>query len=116
MKRYSFRANIEQKVNNWLSAGFSSGVSRQENKGPLTGSNNLSGNVFGTIRMLPNVEALDPTHPTGYNIDLINPRALGRGANSDVVSNGIPNQLFVLENDKRSSKSWRAFRKCLFTS
>ena len=107
LKRYSFRANIEQKVNNWLSAGFSSGVSRQENKGPLTGSNNLSGNVFGTIRMLPNVEALDPTHPTGYNIDLINPRALGRGANSDVVSNGIPNQLFVLENDKRSSKSWR---------
>ncbi len=63
LKRYSFRANIEQKVNKWLSAGFSSGVTRQENYGPLTGSNNLSGNVFGTIRMLPNVEALDPTHP-----------------------------------------------------
>ena len=107
LKRYSFRANIEQKVNKWLSAGFSSGVTRQENYGPLTGSNNLSGNIFGTIRMLPNVEALDPTHPTGYNIDLINPRSLGRGANNDVVSNGIPNQLFVLENDKRVSKSWR---------
>jgi len=107
LKRYSFRANITQKVNNWLSAGFSSGVTRQENYGPLTGSNNLSGNIFGVIRMLPNVEARDPNHPTGYNLDIINPRALGRGANNDVVSNGIPNQLFVLENDKRVARSWR---------
>ncbi|MBK8701909.1 MAG: SusC/RagA family TonB-linked outer membrane protein [Saprospiraceae bacterium] len=107
LKRYSFRANIEQKVNNWLTAGFKSGVTRQSNYGPLTGSNNLSGNVFGAIRMLPNVEALDPTHPTGYNIDLINIRSLGRGANNDVISNGIPNQLFVLENDRRASNSWR---------
>lgn len=107
LKRYSFRANIEQKVNNWLTAGFTSGVTRQENFGPLTGSNNLSGNIFGVIRMLPNVLALDPDNLTGYNLDAINPRALGRGANLDVVSNGIPNQLFVLENDKRASKSWR---------
>ncbi|MBK7220556.1 MAG: TonB-dependent receptor [Saprospiraceae bacterium] len=107
LQRYSFRANIEQKVNTWLTVGFKSGVTRQSNQGPLTGSNNLSGNVFGTIRMLPNVEALDPTHPTGYNIDLINIRSLGRGANGDVISNGIPNQLFVLENDKRQSDSWR---------
>lgn len=107
LRRFSFRANIEQKVNKWLTVGFKSGVTRQNNVGPLTGSNNLSGNVFGTIRMLPNVEALDPTHPTGYNIDLINIRSLGRGANNDVISNGIPNQLFVLENDKRESGSWR---------
>jgi TonB-linked SusC/RagA family outer membrane protein len=107
LRRFSFRANIEQKVNKWLTVGFKSGVTRQNNVGPLTGSNSLSGNVFGTIRMLPNVEALDPTHPTGYNIDLINIRSLGRGANNDVISNGIPNQLFVLENDKRESGSWR---------
>ncbi len=107
LRRFSFRANIDQKVNKWLTVGFKSGVTRQNNQGPLTGSNNLSGNVFGTIRMLPNVEALDPTHPTGYNIDLINIRSLGRGANLDVISNGIPNQLFVLENDKRESGSWR---------
>lgn len=107
LQKYSFRANIEQKVNNWLTVGFKSGVTRQGNQGPLTGSNNLSGNIFGTIRMLPNVEALDPTHPTGYNVDLINVRSLGRGANGDVISNGIPNLLFVLENDKRQSDSWR---------
>ncbi|MFZ1702701.1 MAG: TonB-dependent receptor [Saprospiraceae bacterium] len=107
LRRYSFRANIEQKVNNWLSAGFSSGVTRQENFGPLTGSNNLSGNIFGAMRMLPNVEGRDPNHPTGYNLDLINPRSLGRGANGVEISNGIPNLLFVLENDRRASKSWR---------
>lgn len=107
LRRYSFRANIEQKVNNWLSAGFTSGVTRQENYGPLTGSNNLSGNVFGSMRMLPNVEARDANHPTGYNLDAINPRSLGRGANAVEISNGIPNLLFVLENDRRASKSWR---------
>lgn len=107
MRRLSFRANLEQKVNNWLSAGFNAGVSHQQNNGPLTGSNNLSGNIFSVIRMLPNVSALDPNDPTGYNIDDINPRSLGRGANKDVISNGIPNLLFVLENDKRRNKSLR---------
>ncbi len=107
LRRYSFRSNLETKVNSWLTAGFNSGVTRQENFGPLTGSNNLSGNIFGTIRMLPNVDAFNTAHPTGYNIDLINPRSLGRGANNDVVANGIPNQLFVQLNDRRASKSWR---------
>lgn len=107
LKKYSFRANIEQSVNSWLTAGFNSGVTRQENAGPLTGSNNLSGNIFGTLRMLPNVDAYDANDPTGYNIDDQNPRALGRGANNDVISNGIPNQLFVALNDKRRSTSLR---------
>lgn len=107
LDRLNFRANLEQKVNNWLTAGIVSGVTNQNNFGPLTGSNNLSGNIFGVIRMLPNVEALNPDHPTGYNIDVANPRALGRGANNDVVANGIPNQLFVLENDVRKANSLR---------
>lgn len=107
LKRYSLRANIEQKVNNWLTVGLVSGVTRQENTGPLAGSNNLSGNVFGTIRMHPNVLAFDPNHPTGYNIDAQNTRSLGRGANLDVISNGIPNQLFVLDNNPRESTSLR---------
>lgn len=107
LKRYSFRANIEQSVNSWLTAGFNSGVSRQENFGPLTGSNYLSGNTFGALRMLPNVEAYDATNPTGFNIDKANPRALGRGVNKDVVSNGIPNTLFVTLHDIRKSTSLR---------
>lgn len=107
LKRYSFRANIEQSVNSWLTVGFNSGVTRQDNYGPLTGSNSLSGNIYGITKMLPNVEAFNPEHPTGYNIDLDNPRSLGRGANNDVIANGIPNQMFILENDKRRGGAWR---------
>src|SRR5690606_21961854 len=77
LKRYGIRANLDQKVNSWLSTGVTSGITHQINTGPLTGSNNLSGNVFSVIRMLPNVDVYDPTHPTGYNVDLLDPRALG---------------------------------------
>lgn len=107
LNRYTFRANLDQSVNKWLKVGFSSGVTRQQNFGPLTGSNNLSGNMFGVIRMFPNVDALDENDPTGYNIDDTNPRTLGRGANVLELANGIPNALFVLENDLRKSTSWR---------
>lgn len=107
LKRYAVRANLDQKVNSWLSTGVVSSISHQINEGPLTGSNNLSGNVFSVMRMLPNVEVYDPTHPTGYNVDLTDPRSLGRGANTITVANGIPNQRFVLDNDVREAKSWR---------
>jgi TonB-linked SusC/RagA family outer membrane protein len=107
LRRYTFRGNIDQKVNRWLTVGFSSGVTRQENKGPLTGSNNLSGNTFGVTRMFPNVAVFDENDPTGYNIDDLNPRTLGRGANRIEIANGIPNQRFVLDNDLRRSVNTR---------
>lgn len=107
LNRYSFRANLDQKVNKWLTFGFNSGVTRQENLGPLTGSNNLSGNTFSVIRMFPNVDVYNPDHPTGYNIDAQNPRTLGRGANILELANGIPNQRFVLDNDRRRATSLR---------
>ncbi len=107
LTRYTFRGNLDQKVNNWLKIGFSSGVTRQENFGPLTGSNNLSGNTFGTVRMFPNVAVYNPDHPTGYNIDEQNPRTLGRGANTTEIANGIPNARFVLDNDTRRAFNWR---------
>jgi len=109
LKRYNVRANVDQKVNSWLSTGVTANITHQQNKGPLTGSNNLSGNVFSVMRMLPNVEVYDPTHPTGYNIDLTDPRSLGRGANTITVANGIPNQRFVLDNDRREAQNWRIF-------
>ncbi|MBL7797529.1 MAG: TonB-dependent receptor [Saprospiraceae bacterium] len=107
LRRYTFRANIDQKVNKWLKIGFSSGVSRQENYGPLTGSNSLSGNTFAVMRMLPNVPVYDVNDPTGYNLDSINPRTLGRGNNRIEIANGIPNQRFVLDNDLRKSINTR---------
>ncbi len=107
LRRYSFRANIDQKVNKWLKVGVSSGVTRQENFGPLTGSNNLSGNTFGVMRMFPNVPVYDENNPTGYNLDVINPRTVGRGNNRIEIANGIPNARFVLDNDKRRSMNVR---------
>ncbi len=107
LSRYTFRANLDQKVNRWLKIGFASGVTRQENLGPLTGSNNLSGNTFSVMRMFPNVDVYDENDPTGYNLDDANPRTLGRGANSIEIANGLPNQRFVLDKDIRRADSWR---------
>lgn len=107
LERYTFRGNLDQQVNNWLKIGFSSGITRQSNYGPLTGSNNLSGNTYGAMRMFPNVAVFDENDPTGYNIDDVNPRTVGRGANVIEIANGIPHALFVLDNDVRSNSSWR---------
>ncbi|MHA6249130.1 SusC/RagA family TonB-linked outer membrane protein [Pontibacter sp. CAU 1760] len=107
LKRYTLRTNLDQKVTNWLSFGVQAGLSRQENIGPLAGSNNLSGNTFSVIRMLPNVGVYDVNDPTGYNIDDTDPRALGRGANTMTIANGIPNIRFVLDNNIRRAVSNR---------
>ncbi len=107
LERYSFRANLDQKITKWLSFGTNAGVTRQKTTGPLTGSNSLSGNVFATIRMLPNVSPFNPADPTGYNIDAADRRSLGRGANLIPISDGITNIKFVLDNNLRRSTSYR---------
>ncbi|MBF8961879.1 TonB-dependent receptor [Pontibacter sp. FD36] len=107
LERYTVRTNLTTKVTNWLDFGLSAGLSNQTNQGPLTGSNNLSGNMFGVIRMHPNVPVFNPEHPTGYNIDFDEPRALGRGPNTMIIANGIPNIRYVLDNNLRKSTSYR---------
>ncbi|MCX2738757.1 SusC/RagA family TonB-linked outer membrane protein [Pontibacter anaerobius] len=107
LERYSVRTNLTTKVTKFLDFGLQAGLTNQINQGPLTGSNNLSGNIFGVIRMHPNVPVYNPEHPTGYNIDFTEPRALGRGPNSAVVANGIPNIRFVLDNNVRKATSYR---------
>ena len=107
LKRYSVRTNLDQKINKVLSFGLNLGLTGQTNLGPLAGSNNLSGNTFGGMRMLPNVAVFDPNHPTGYNIDAADPRALGRGGNLITISDGIPNLRFVLDNNIRKAQSYR---------
>ncbi|MEJ8758208.1 TonB-dependent receptor [Pontibacter sp. H259] len=107
LKRYTLRTNLDQKVTNWMNFGVQAGLSRQENYGPLAGSNNLSGNTFAVVRMLPNVAVYDKNDPTGYNIDDTDPRALGRGANTMTIANGIPNVRFVLDNNLRRAGSYR---------
>ncbi len=106
LRRYSFRANVDQKINNFLTFGITSGVTYQRNLGPLAGSNNLSGNVFAATRMLPNVPVYNSEDPTGYNISP-DRRSLGAGANLSPISDGIPNIRFVLDNNVRKSQTLR---------
>ena len=106
LKRVALRANIDHKINKYVNFGFTSNIAYQDNAGPLTGSNTLSGNIFGGLRMLPNVPVYDPNDPTGYFI-APDRRSLGQGANLIVISDGIPNQRFVLDKNTRRSQTYR---------
>ncbi|GGG19992.1 SusC/RagA family TonB-linked outer membrane protein [Pontibacter amylolyticus] len=108
LKRYTLRANLDQKVTDRINFGVNAGLSYQQNNGVSTGSNSLSGNTFAVIRMLPNVSVYDPADPTGYNLDDKNPAALGRGANLIHINNNTPNILFSLDNNIRKSTTYRA--------
>lgn len=106
LKRISFRGNFDQRVNKVLSVGLTSGVTYQDNQGPSVGGNSLSGDIFGTIRMLPDVPIFNPADPTGYNISA-DRRTLGLGSNLSPISDGVPNQVFVLEQNKNRSQTYR---------
>ncbi|WP_406824613.1 SusC/RagA family TonB-linked outer membrane protein [Pedobacter sp. KACC 23697] len=106
LRKYSFRANLDQKITNFLTFGITSGVTYQKNLGPLAGSNNLSGNIFAATRMLPNVPVYSATDITGYNISA-DRRSLGPGANLSPISDNIPNIRFVLDNNVRQSQTIR---------
>lgn len=105
MKRYTFRSNIDQKLNKWLSIGLNAAITRSEYYGLNTGSNALSGNVFSAIRQLPNTLVFDPNDPTGYNIDDINTQYVGRGKNLQQIDDNLPNIRYTLDNNVYSSKT-----------
>ncbi|RYE23911.1 MAG: SusC/RagA family TonB-linked outer membrane protein, partial [Sphingobacteriaceae bacterium] len=106
LKRISLRANFDQRVNKLISVGLTSGFTYQDNQGPAIGGNSLSGDIYGTIRMLPNVSIFNPADPTGYNIST-DRRSLGPGSNLINISDNTPNQVFVLEQNKNRSQSYR---------
>jgi len=105
MNRYTFRSNIDQKLNKWLSIGMNSAITRSEYFGLNTGTNSLSGNIFSAIRMLPNTTVFDENDPTGYNIDDINTNYVGRGQNLQQVDDNLPNIRYTLDKNVYSSKT-----------
>jgi hypothetical protein len=54
MTRYSFRTNIENKVNDWFSFGGSVALTKTDYSGLNTGRNSFPGNIFNATRQLPN--------------------------------------------------------------
>ncbi|WP_295335983.1 SusC/RagA family TonB-linked outer membrane protein, partial [Flavobacterium sp.] len=99
MTRYSLRANVDQKVKSWLTVGTNIAVSKTAYDGLNTGTNSLSGNIFNATRQHPNVPIYNAAHPTGYNIDIADPRVVGRWKNNEVVGDNIPNIIYVLDHN-----------------
>ena len=114
-KRFTTYSKVDRKIlNNYVSFGISLNASYQENTGQIKGTNSLSDNMFAVTRMLPNVPIYSDTHHSGYNIDSIDPKSLGRGANLRVIESSIPNIMWVLNKNKNSNSSWRLLPTAYF--
>ena len=105
MNRYTLRSNIDHKIKKWLTIGINSSVSRTETYGMNTGTNSLSGNIFSAIRMLPNTSVFDENDPTGYNIDDLDPKLVGRGQNLQTIDDNLPNIRYTLDKNIFNSKT-----------
>ncbi len=79
----------------------------------------LSGNIFNTIRQLPNTPIYDAADPTGYNLSSNN-ATVGQWDNLGVVGDNITNILYVLDHNKYKSTTTRiiasAFANAKITS
>ncbi|MDR1500685.1 MAG: TonB-dependent receptor [Tannerellaceae bacterium] len=105
--RYTFygRAN-HNFLNDKVSAGFSLNASQQKNTGATAGTNSLSGTMYASMKMLPNVPVYNADDPTGYNISP-DRKGLGAGPNNKPIDLTIPNIMWVLNNNKIYNTSWR---------
>jgi TonB-linked SusC/RagA family outer membrane protein len=105
--RYTFYGRASHSfLKDYVTVGFSLNASQQNNQGYTAGTNSLSGAMYASLKMLPNVSVYDDTHPTGYNIGEDH-RSLGGGANKKTIDVNIPNIMWVLENNKIFNNSWR---------
>ncbi len=107
MSRYSVRANVDQKVNKWVTIGTNIAVTQSEYFGMNTGTNSLSGNIFSAIRQLPNTPVYNVDHPTGYNIDFITPGLVGRWNNLSTIGDNLPNIVYTLTHNVLKTKNLR---------
>nr|WP_199002758.1 TonB-dependent receptor [Flavobacterium sp. ASV13] len=119
MKKYSVRANIDQDINKWLSVGTNLNVNRTEYNGVNSSASGLSGNIFNTIRQLPNTPIYNPANPTGYNLSA-NGATVGQWDNLAPVGDNITNIIYVLDHNKYKSTTTRiivsAFANAKITS
>lgn len=108
VKRYSIRANIEQKIGKWLTVSNLLSVARAENYDQNNGANSLSGAIYNSLRALPNVRVMDPTNTAfgGFNVRP-DGSALGRDSNTRDIENLNTNLAYVLAKNKNQSKNHR---------
>lgn len=103
MKRFSGRANVDHQAFDWLKIGTNLSFTKTTYDGLNSGTSSLSGNIFNAIRQLPNTPIYNGSHPTGYNIDLIDPKVVGRWDNKILAGDNITNIVYTLNNNKYSS-------------
>ncbi len=106
MNRYSFRTNIEHKLNNSFSIGGNVSLTKTDYNGLNTGRNSISGNIFSATRQLPNTPIYDPLNPTGYNINLTTGN-IGQWDNLQAVGQNLSNIVYVLDKNVQTSNIQR---------
>jgi TonB-linked SusC/RagA family outer membrane protein len=106
-ENYNIRANIEQKVTNWLKVSNYITLAKSLDKDQNNGGNALSGGIANALRALPNVRVMNPALPQ-FDFYNITPdgSALGSDANTRLIDNNYTNIAFVLDKNKfRSNKN-----------
>ena len=103
MQRFSGRANVDHQAFDWLKIGTNLSFTKTHYDGLNTGTSSLSGNIFNAIRQLPNTPIYNAAHPTGYNIDFIDPRVVGRWDNLLLAGDNITNIMYTLDKNKYGS-------------
>lgn len=103
MKRFTGRANVEHQAFDWWKIGTNMSFTKTRYDGLNSGTSSLSGNIFNATRQLPNTPIYNPAHPTGYNIDLKDPRVVGRWDNLMLAGDNITNILYTLDHNKYGS-------------
>lgn len=107
LERFSVKADLSQSLNKWLKIGLNVNAAKTGINGIVEGGSSISDASFAGIRMLPNVPVFNAEDPTGYNIDAVDRKALGRGANKQYIDNGIPNIIWALDNNINRSTNYR---------
>ncbi|MFT3995588.1 MAG: TonB-dependent receptor [Dysgonomonas sp.] len=107
LERYSIKADLTQDATKWLKIGMNIMANRTIINGVMNEENSLGSVGFATPRMLPNVAVYNPNDPTGYNIDAVERKALGRGSNLKYIDNGIQNIVWALDNNINKSTNTR---------
>ena len=104
VKRFNIRANLEQRVNNWLKVSNYITLARTFDTDQNNGGNALSGGVANALRALPNVRVFNPALPQ-FDFYNVTPdgAALGSDANTRLIENNYTNIAFVLNKNRFKS-------------
>ena len=106
-KAYRIRFNFDNEVNKFVKIGNNLTLSRQIDNDQNNGTNALSGAMASALRMLPNVNPLDVTNVTGYNIRYPALNQVGLGPNLSIVDDNYTNPMFTLNENQYASDKLR---------